>query len=55
MQIAIVTDNTAGIPRALVARYAIRLIPAIFVIERQNLQDGADISRQSFYQHLPAM
>jgi fatty acid-binding protein DegV len=55
MQITIVTDNTARIPRALVVRYAIRQIPAIFVIERQSLQEGLDISRQSFYQHIPAM
>ncbi len=55
MQIAIVTDNTAGIPRALAVGYTIRLIPANFVNERQSLQDGVDISRQSFYQHLPVM
>ena len=55
MQITIVTDNTARIPRALIVRYAIRLISALFVIERQSLQEGVDISRQSFYQHFPAM
>jgi fatty acid-binding protein DegV len=55
MQITIVTDNTARIPRALVVRYAISQIPAIFVIERQSLQEVLDISRQSFYQHIPAM
>lgn len=55
MRIAIVTDSTADIPPALAAQYAIRVIPAILVIEGQSLQDGIDISRQEFYQRLPTM
>ena len=54
MQIAIVTDSTADIPANLAAHYAIRVIPAILVINGQSIQDGVDISRQAFYQQLPA-
>ncbi len=55
MQIAIVTDSTADIPPTLAAQYEICVIPAIIVVEGNSLQDGVDISRQTFYQQLPAM
>ncbi|MEN8172614.1 MAG: DegV family protein [Chloroflexota bacterium] len=55
MQTAIVTDSTADIPPDLATEYAIRVIPAILVIEGESLIDGIDISRREFYQRLPTM
>jgi len=55
MQIAIVTDSTADLPPALAAQNAIRMIPAILVIEGQSSEDGRDISRREFYRRLPTM
>jgi DegV family protein with EDD domain len=55
MKISIVTDSTADIPPDLAEQYAIHVIPNILMIDGQSLEDGISISRQEFYNQLPAM
>ncbi len=55
MRIAIVTDSTADIPPEEIADLPILVVPTILVIDGEQYEDGADISRQDFYDQLPAM
>jgi DegV family protein with EDD domain len=55
MSIAIVTDSTADLPLDLVTANSIQVVPAILIINGQQLEDGEGISRQEFYQRLPSM
>jgi len=55
MSVAIVTDSTADIPKELLNKYHIHVVPNILIIEGQSLVDGVDISRQEFYERLPTM
>lgn len=55
MKIAIVTDSTSDIPADLAARYTIKVIPAIVVINGRSYEDGKGLSREAFYQQLPTM
>ena len=54
-QIAIVTDSTSDIPAALADQMGIYIVPNLLVIEDQEVEDGRGISRQEFYERLPAM
>jgi len=54
MSIAIVTDSTADLPLEAVQAYGIRIVPATLVVEGQAYQDGEGITREEFYQRLPA-
>ena len=51
-QIAIVTDSTADLPSELVSRHQIEVIPAIIVMDGQNLVDQEEISRSAFYERM---
>lgn len=53
MKIGLVTDSPADIPSTLIAHYGIEVIPSILVVEGQQLLDGLDITRESFYTRLP--
>jgi DegV family protein with EDD domain len=53
--IAIVTDSTADIPRALVEQYSIQVVPNILILEGKSLVDEIDITRQEFYNRLPGL
>jgi fatty acid-binding protein DegV len=55
MNIAIVTDSTADLPADLCDKYRIHVVPNLVIIDGQTLVDGIDISRDEFYQRLPAM
>jgi DegV family protein with EDD domain len=55
MSIAIVTDSTADLPPELMTTRNIHVVPAILIIDGQQLEDGEGISRQEFYQRLPGM
>jgi DegV family protein with EDD domain len=55
MKIGIVTDSTADIPVELCEQGNIQVVPAILVIDGQNLEDGSGISRREFYERLPGM
>jgi DegV family protein with EDD domain len=55
MRTAIVTDSTADLPVELVEKHHLSVIPNILVIDGKGYVDGIDISREEFYQRLPAM
>ncbi len=55
MNIAIVTDSTADIPQEIATEHQIQVVPAIIVIDGQNVEDGAGISREDFYDRMPKM
>jgi DegV family protein with EDD domain len=55
MAIAIVTDSTADIPDRLVEQYQISVVPNVIVIDGKSVLDGKDISREEYYNRLPAM
>jgi DegV family protein with EDD domain len=53
--IAIVTDSTADIPADLAEKFHIHVVPNVMVINGQSLEDGKGITRQAFYELLPAL
>lgn len=53
--IAIVTDSTSDIPDELAVQNKINIVRNLIIIEGQSLEDGKGLSRQEFYQRLPAM
>jgi len=55
MKIGIVTDSTSDIPAYLVEQHGIVVIPSIMVIEGREYIDGKDITREEFYERLPAV
>jgi DegV family protein with EDD domain len=55
MRIGFVTDSTVDLPPEIVARYEISVVANIMVIDGKSLRDGVDITREEFYNRLPAM
>lgn len=53
--IAIVTDSTSDIPREQARTLAIRVVPALLMINGETYLDGEGMSRQEFYRQLPAL
>jgi DegV family protein with EDD domain len=51
-KVAIVTDTTACIPREMVEKYGIGVVPVDFVFEDKVYQDGIDMSPGEFYRRL---
>lgn len=51
-RIAVVTDSTADIPRALVEEYNIQVAPQILIMGTQTWRDGVDIDSPTFYELL---
>jgi DegV family protein with EDD domain len=53
--IAVVTDSIADLPDDFVAAHPLFIVPAILVIEGKSYLDGQDITRETYYQRLPAL
>jgi DegV family protein with EDD domain len=51
-QVAIVTDSSACLPRALVRRYDIRLVPILVQIGSEEFRDGVDLRPARLYRAL---
>jgi DegV family protein with EDD domain len=51
-QVAIVTDSTAYIPKALVEKYQIRVVPLRVHWGSETYRDGVDIQSAEFYERL---
>ncbi len=52
-KIAIVTDSTADIPKDLIEKYKIKVVPLYVNFEdRSYLNDGVDITSKQFYEKL---
>jgi len=54
-KISLVTDSTCDLPDNLVEKHDIHVVPNLIIIQGQEYQDGIGISRQEFYERLPAM
>jgi DegV family protein with EDD domain len=54
MTVRIVTDSTCDLPAETIAQYGISVIPLYINVGRQGYLDGIDITREEFYQKLPA-
>ena len=54
-KISLVTDSTCDLPDNLVEKHNIHVVPNLIIIQGQEYQDGKGISRQEFYERLPAM
>lgn len=55
MRIGLVTDSPSDLPADLIEYFKIEVVPAILVLEGQSYLDGVEISRETFYQRLPAL
>lgn len=55
MKIGIVTDSTADIPAWLLEEHQIRVVPVIIVLDGKEYVDGITITREEFYNRLPAL
>ncbi|GAB4505807.1 MAG: DegV family protein [Anaerolineales bacterium] len=55
MKLGIVTDSTSDLPKDLIERFELEVIPTILVIEGKEYADGRGISREAFYAQLPEM
>jgi DegV family protein with EDD domain len=55
MTIVLVSDSTADIPPDLTIIHNIHIVPNIVIIDGVSLEDGKGISREEFYERLPAM
>jgi len=51
-EVAIVTDTTACIPREMVEKYGIGLVPILFIFGDKSYRDGIDMSPSEFYVRL---
>lgn len=52
MSIAIVTDSNAQMPRALLDRFGIRVVPLTIVIDGTEYHEGVDLDSADFYTRL---
>ena len=55
MKIAIVTDSTSDLPREILSRWEIFVIPTILVMDNESIQDDGQFSREEYYDRLPTM
>ncbi|PKO03291.1 MAG: hypothetical protein CVU43_03540 [Chloroflexi bacterium HGW-Chloroflexi-5] len=53
MTIKIVTDSTCDLPREIIEKYGITVIPAYINFTDGSFLDGIEISRKEFYEKLP--
>ncbi|MFZ5810377.1 MAG: DegV family protein [Chloroflexota bacterium] len=53
MTVRIVTDSTCDLPKEIIDRYGIRVVPLYINVGNQGYLDGIDITRMEFYQKLP--
>jgi DegV family protein with EDD domain len=53
--IAIVTDSTSDLPADTATSRGIVVVPAVLNIGHQSFRDGIDLSRDAFYDQLPAL
>jgi DegV family protein with EDD domain len=53
VSIKIVTDSTCDLPKSVVDRYSITVVPLYINIGQKGYLDGVELSRQEFYERLP--
>lgn len=53
MNISIVTDSTCDLPKNIVDRLGITVIPCYINLDGKSFLDGVELTREEFYQRLP--
>ena len=51
-KVAVVTDSVACIPKELIDKYDIHVVPVNLIIENRSYRDGIDISATEVYENL---
>jgi len=54
MPVRLVTDSTCDLPAETIARHGIGVVPLYIHVGKRDFIDGIDITREEFYQKLPA-
>jgi len=55
MTVRIVTDSTCDLPQDLIQKWGISVVPLYINLDRNSYLDGVELSRQEFYEKLPAL
>lgn len=55
MKIGFVSDSPSDLPADLASQHGVIVIPAVLVMEGRDYIDGQDITREEFYERLPAL
>ena len=55
MKIGLVTDSTSDLPREIIDRHAIEVVPAILTLGKTSFEDGEGMTRKEFYERLPEL
>lgn len=53
MKVQLVTDSSSDIPKNLVEKYQIEVVPLSIIIDDEVYLDGVEIDTETFYQKLP--
>lgn len=53
MTVRIVTDSTCDLPKEIITRYGIHVVPLYINVGKQGYLDNVDITREDFYNRLP--
>lgn len=53
MSVVIITDSTADLPKAIIKKMGIGVVPLYINIGEESYLDGIDMTREEFYTHLP--
>lgn len=55
MKLGIVTDSTCDLPPHLIEQHNLEVVPTLLILDGKEYADGRGISRDDFYQRLPAL
>jgi DegV family protein with EDD domain len=55
MKIGIVTDSTSDLPKDIIDRYELEIVPTILILDGKEYADGIGLSRNDFYKRLPSL
>lgn len=55
MKIGIVTDSTSDLPAYLIEQHDLTVVPTILILEGKEYADGIGITREEFYDRMPAL
>ncbi|MBM3138384.1 MAG: DegV family protein [Chloroflexi bacterium] len=53
MSVAIITDSTADLPKEIISKFGIGVIPLYINVGEKSYLDGIDMTREEFYTRLP--
>lgn len=54
LRVRIVVDSTCDLPKELIARHQLEVVPVYLNLGGQEVRDGVELARRDFYHHLPS-